>query len=383
MICAHRKRYVIAAPNRHPGAGSHPPFPRFLWARVAAARSDSAVPVALNSVISRSSPRPAALSPAQAEQVAGDPLLRQNAGLDGPDEVAALLERALGIDVDARAAHRVVVGLAHVGPEAADEVEMLPRPEPRASDQRIDRQRRAADDVGARHRSLEVRRHLGAEARAVQPSGQPFGQPRIDVPDRDILDGAHCAEGIGQVVRDASRAHHQQAAGILPREVARRQRRGRGGAPVGDLAAVQHRQVPPGPNIEEKIGRGQRRYSHVRISRIDVHDLDPAQASRVPRRHQKQGRVRQPLQRDGVVVPQRRHRACPEHLPQRLDQRAERQQVAGFFGTVDAHGSAPRSRCGGPHVPASMAPSSWMCSASPVRKGGFAMARTGIASQPI
>src|SRR3954447_1628056 len=57
------------------------------------------------------------------EQVAGNSLPAESAGAERLDDVACLVQGRLGVDVNPRAPHRFVVGLAHLGRVAADQVE--------------------------------------------------------------------------------------------------------------------------------------------------------------------------------------------------------------------------------------------------------------------
>src|SRR5215470_5180120 len=63
---------------------------------------------------------PADRSFSQIEEVAEDRLLANHAGVEGLNDVASFGASAgPGIDIDARATHHSVVGLAHVRPESA------------------------------------------------------------------------------------------------------------------------------------------------------------------------------------------------------------------------------------------------------------------------
>ena len=78
-------------------------------------------------------------------------------------------------------AQRLVVGLAHGDGEGADEVEMLPGPEPAPGDQRLGRKRCAGDHVGFGDGRLEIVGDPGREtdlgeagSEAPAPSGRWF-----------------------------------------------------------------------------------------------------------------------------------------------------------------------------------------------------------------
>src|SRR3546814_9567881 len=60
--------------------------------------------------------------------VAGDVTRRDHAGTQRLDDVARLIERTLaGVDEDPGRQDRVVVGLAHLGREGADQIEKIGR----------------------------------------------------------------------------------------------------------------------------------------------------------------------------------------------------------------------------------------------------------------
>ena len=92
---------------------------------------------------------------AKIEQVAADIALPDDSTPDRIDDIAGLLARSrAGIDVNARARHRLIIGLAHVRREAADEINVGSGFQPRATYQRFSRKRRAGDDIGRAHRAF-------------------------------------------------------------------------------------------------------------------------------------------------------------------------------------------------------------------------------------
>ena len=107
-------------------------------------------------LVGRAAPRP--LAPRTAGQCALDRLQRHRAGGDGVEQVAGLGRRLVGVDVDAGAGEAGVIGLAHRRREAADQVQVAARRQPVPAHQRLGRQRRAADDVGAPRRPPRDRR---------------------------------------------------------------------------------------------------------------------------------------------------------------------------------------------------------------------------------
>ena len=229
---------------------------------------------------------------------------------------------------------------------------MLARPEPGARDQRVGRERGAAHDVGVRDRSLEVvpRRRRGSPRRSDLLHSALLRQPSRRCPRTvDVLDRAHGAKGIGQVAGDAASAHHQQPPRIGAREVARRQRRGGGGAPVGDLSRRPASQGAGPVRASKRRGRTRRRAgmpAWPALPGLTFTILTPADARRVPRGHQEQGSPSgSPVQRAMPSGDGAGGAACgrPRNISaQRLrSERAERQQVPGLVGTVDAHGPLP------------------------------------------
>src|SRR5262249_3625330 len=105
------------------------------------------------------------LAAAEVEQVATDAFLGQDAPAQRNRYVARLFGGAgARVDVDAGALDRVVVGLAHLGREAADQIDVRARLEPGAAHDRLGRERRAAHDVGVAHRRLEILRDRRLDA---------------------------------------------------------------------------------------------------------------------------------------------------------------------------------------------------------------------------
>ena len=111
----------------------------------AAHRSSSAVPTDLNSVTASRSARPACVPAHSSASSARTCSRRDRAVLDRLHEVARLLERArVGVDEDLGARDEVVVALAHLARERADEVDVRAAANLRAADDRLARSRRAA-----------------------------------------------------------------------------------------------------------------------------------------------------------------------------------------------------------------------------------------------
>ena len=124
---------------------------------MAAARSSSAVPIDLNSVISSLRLRPFTLPRQSSNRSPWMSFRLEDLFLQRNGDIARALRRArAGVDIDAGAAHRGVVGLARLRREGADQIDMGALLQPGALDQRLGRQRRAGHDVGLAHRLLQI-----------------------------------------------------------------------------------------------------------------------------------------------------------------------------------------------------------------------------------
>src|SRR6516165_12483588 len=85
------------------------------------------------------------------------------------DHVPGFLENRLARIDDERVGHRQVVELAPIGPRRAYGVDMRPRLEPGALEDRLQRGSRSDDDVGAAHRGL------GGDRFGLMQPGKAFG----------------------------------------------------------------------------------------------------------------------------------------------------------------------------------------------------------------
>jgi len=160
------------------------------------------------------------------------PLLRDLAGLEALYDLAGLGEGpGTRVDVDAAALQGLVVRLAHVRAKGADEVDVLPGPQPVAADERLFRHGRAAHDVGRRHGRLEALDDRDVHAVAVQAPGGARGLRRVPPPDQHVLDRADGPVRGDQVRGQAAGTHHQERGRVRARQVARGERRRRGRAP--------------------------------------------------------------------------------------------------------------------------------------------------------
>ena len=96
-------------------------------------------------------------------------LRTDDAARNGAHDLAGFGERTdASVYIELGARDSLVVGLAHLRVEGADQIEVLARAEPRAAHQRLLRQGRAAHDVRPADCRLEIIDGLDAQLRAVQ-----------------------------------------------------------------------------------------------------------------------------------------------------------------------------------------------------------------------
>jgi hypothetical protein len=100
-------------------------------------------------------------------------------------QIAALRERGERIDDNEGAAHAVIVGFPHAGREAADQIQVAAGFEPAAFDERVLRQRRAADHVRRSHSGLEIARGRHGPSPSVEISSRGRCLVWISAPDED------------------------------------------------------------------------------------------------------------------------------------------------------------------------------------------------------
>ena len=163
------------------------------------------------------------------------------------DEIAVLGQRRLAVVDEHLGPHDgIVVDLAMVGEEGADEVEVGARPDDAAGDQRLLRHRGRADHVGLPDRRIEV-----VDGAAVDRGGDRRRPVRGAVPDQHALDRrSYRAVGRHQVRRQSTSADHQQGAGVRAGQKAGAEPRVGGRLAVGQLGAVDER---------DRVGRRRRR----------------------------------------------------------------------------------------------------------------------------
>ena len=304
------------------------------------------MPTDLNTVRSDVAAPPRRLAARERGQRAAHVGGSEHAALHRPEQVAALLQRLLGVDVEGGTGEAGVVGLAHRRREAADQVEVAAGTKPAALDQRLGRERRDADHIGGADRLLEIGARRGGDAALAQCSRQGLGLDGAARPDRHPLDRPHRAVGLGQEARDLAGADHQQVPGIGTGEPRGSERRSRGGAAGGDLVTVDQGERRAGARVVQQVAGMQPRQAAGGVAGSDVDDLDAVVAARDPGRHEQRGDSAADL----VHVARRHDAACCEQRAQRRDQRLEGQGRARRRGIEDSQGHAC-SRAPVPYAP--------------------------------
>jgi hypothetical protein len=113
----------------------------------------------------------------------------QNARFERLNDVARFGQRAgARVDEDAAAPDAIVVGLAHLRTEAADQIEMHAERQPMSFDERSFTQGRAADDMRAAHRIGEIGGGGDPEAAPIEPLREFHGLVVMAAPDQHIDD---------------------------------------------------------------------------------------------------------------------------------------------------------------------------------------------------
>ena len=173
-------------------------------------------------------------------------------------------------------------------------------------DQRPGGEGGGGDDVG-----VEGGRGHGAcrQAPRRQPLRQRLRVSRPWAPDHDVSQQKGAGVTFGQRGGDAAAAQQHQPRAVRPCQVTRRQHGGGGGAPVGQLAAIEQRHRHPVTGAAQKVGGVDCRRAPCRITRVDLHDLHAGEAIRPPGRHQQQRAIR-PYR---MAMSQRRFAALTEH----------------------------------------------------------------------
>ena len=210
---------------------------------MAAARSSSAVPTDLNSVISSAAPRPPCRLRQRSDSVARTcgasmaPL--RIASATSPPSVSAA---SVSTKTLARRS-AVIVRLAHREVEGADEVEMAAGPQPGALDQRQAGQRRAGDDVGGADGSPEIGLGVAAKPSRASVAASASARAMRWFHTVTLRIGRWLAWARTRNGASAPGADQAESRGIGDGEIARRQGRGRRGPPIGEPGAVDERRA--------------------------------------------------------------------------------------------------------------------------------------------
>ena len=179
--------------------------------------------------------------------------------------------------------------------------------------------------------------------------GQVLRAFRPATPDRDLADRPHLGMDADEMRRQRAGADHQQPRDVGPREVARGQSRGAGGAPLGQHGAVEQRQGLAGGAVEQQVlavDRGQRALAVVGKDRDHLH-ADMALGAARPRRHQQQGGVGRAGaggRGHGVMVARRHLAAAAEQRVEAVDQRQIVEGGVDLGGREDPHDDGLRGR---------------------------------------
>ena len=145
--------------------------------------------------------------------------------------------------------------------------------------------------------------------------------------------------------RHSACSHHQQAAGIGRRQVARSERRCGAGATVRQLRAVHRRARHAGARIEQGVGGVHSAFPAGGVLR---HDRDQLHAQRciAPRGHDKERCRIGALRPERMMLARRRFGMAPKCLIQRIDQFAARQACGKLLGIQMHHaGLSFKSHC--------------------------------------
>ena len=174
-----------------------------------------AAPTDLKRVISPSRAAPLCRAAAELEEIAEHRLLADHAGGERLEDVPGLPEgTGSRVHEDARAAHHLVVGLAHVRLVGADAVDVGARHEPRAVDQGLGRDGGGRNDVGPARGRLQVVDDADLEASRLQRRGERAGAIGAAVPDGDFTDRAYGGMRADEVGHQRAGADHQVARGV-------------------------------------------------------------------------------------------------------------------------------------------------------------------------
>ena len=182
--------------------------------RRAAARSARANPADLKRVICPGSVRPGWRPATRSARSARISLSSITPDASGAGKVAGAQCSGPGIHEDGGPPDRLVIGLAHVRAEAADEIHVRPGPQQASGDQRFRGAGHAGDQVGACHGAVEVARHRRGETRAGQILDDGPGAAGIAAPHLHRREDPAVGVSPRHRRRELTRADHEQAAGV-------------------------------------------------------------------------------------------------------------------------------------------------------------------------
>jgi hypothetical protein len=240
---------------------------------------------------------------------------------NGAHDLAGFCKRTdSSVYVELGSRDSLVVGLAHLRVEGADQIEVLARVEPGAAHQWLLRQSRAAHDVGPADRRLEIIDGLDAQLRAVQGCSDGACAFAAPTPNSHFPNGPHPGVAFDEMRRKLPRADHRQARSLRSGQIPRGQRRRGAGAPQSKLLAVEQRPRYTGRGVEQHISGGDRRQALRRIVGIDGHELD-AERTGSPRRHHEKRAAACAGLFDGVLLTRGNHGGDAKSGVECIDQR--------------------------------------------------------------
>src|SRR6202044_3461672 len=130
------------------------------------------------------------------------------------------------VDIERRTSDGQVVRLAHVGPEGADQIQVLAGMQPAAIDQGCLTQGRATDYVGPRHSGLQVITDFDREAWFRSECVGYFpGLLLAPSPDSDCLQRPNLGVTQNDMRSQLAGSDHEQTARTRRGEILRRERR--------------------------------------------------------------------------------------------------------------------------------------------------------------
>ena len=186
-----------------------------------------------------------------------------------------------------------------------------------------------------------MRRHR-IDATRLQARNQSERVRRCSIPHLNAADRSHRTVGLGQQAANTTSTNDQQVCGIRARQERRRQSRRRSRTPRCDFIAIKLRQRYPGARVVQPISGVQAGKPLQAVAGKDVDGLDAQIPARLPGRHDQYRAQRTAIRRiHHVGVAQRHLTAIDEHLPQRPDQRPERQRRARGVTVYQSHSGHP------------------------------------------